>query len=67
MNIDERIGALTHSVQLLAQMHIDNEKAQAERSKKLDSQLSRMITAISKLADIANNHEDCTGDLENGK
>ncbi len=50
MNIDERIEALTHSVELLSQMHQDNEKT---------------YTRIFKqLADIVESHEGRISDLE---
>ena len=35
MNIDERIEALTQSVELLASIHADNEKRHADTQKRL--------------------------------
>jgi len=35
MNIDERIEALTQSVELLASIHADNEKRHADNEKRL--------------------------------
>lgn len=50
MTIDERIEALTQSVELLSQMHQDNEKTYAQIFK--------------QLADIAEPHEHRISDLE---
>ncbi len=50
MNIDERIEALTHSVELLSQMHQDNEKTYAK--------------LFNRLATIAEAHEERITDLE---
>ncbi|HWF45950.1 MAG TPA: hypothetical protein VG168_03005 [Bryobacteraceae bacterium] len=50
MNIDERIEALTHSVELLSQMHQDNEKTYA--------------TLFNQLAKIAESHEAPIRNLE---
>ena len=44
MTIDERIEALTHSVELLSQMHQDNEKTHAK--------------LFTQLAGIAESHEE---------
>jgi hypothetical protein len=45
MNIDERLEALTHSVELLAQMHRDNE----ERYEKRFADLTRIVAPIAQL------------------
>lgn len=42
MNIDERIEALTQSVELLASIHKDNEARAAER----DARLARLESAL---------------------
>jgi hypothetical protein len=42
MNIDERIEALTQSVELLASIHADNEKRHADNEKRL----ARMESAL---------------------
>ena len=57
MTIDERIEALTHSVELLSQMHQDNEKRYA-------NYFGTIADAIKRLTDIATNHEDRISDLE---
>jgi hypothetical protein len=53
MNIDERIEALTHGVELLSQMHQDNEKTYA--------------MLFNQLAKIAESHEARIRDLEGGR
>ncbi|HYW44545.1 MAG TPA: hypothetical protein VE959_16915 [Bryobacteraceae bacterium] len=60
MNIDdriekltERVDALTHSVELLATFHRDNEQ-----------RMGQMIDAITRLANIAGAHERRLTDLE---
>ena len=53
MTIDERIEALTQSVELLASFHKDNEQ-----------RMARMMDAITRLANIAVNHEERIEDLE---
>lgn len=58
MNIDQRIEALTHSVELLSQMHQDNEKRYA-------SYFGTIADAIKRLTDIAESHEARIRDLEN--
>jgi hypothetical protein len=52
MNIDERIEALTQSVELLARMHQDNEK--------------RYNRLFERLVSIAENHEGRIRRLEDG-
>ncbi len=58
MNIDERIEALTHSVELLSQMHQDNEKRHA-------SYFGAISDAITRLTDMAESHEQRIRELEN--
>ena len=50
MDIDQRIEALTHSVELFSQMHQDNEKTYAK--------------LFHQLATIAASHEGRISDLE---
>lgn len=42
MNIDERLEALTHSVELLAAMHKDNEEKSEKRMDATDKQIKRL-------------------------
>ena len=53
MNIDERLEALTHSVELLGSFHKDNEE-----------RMGRLVEAMTRLADIVANHERRIEDLE---
>jgi hypothetical protein len=57
MSLDERLEALTHSVELLAQMHQDNERKYEERFNKYDERFNKILDAIEKLAQIAESHE----------
>jgi hypothetical protein len=61
MTIDERLEALTQTVELIAQMHKDNELPMA-----------RMMQSITRLSTITavhdiDDHEHRLGDLENKK
>ena len=58
MTIDERIEALTHSVELLSQMHQNNEKRYTQL-------FGSIADAIQRLTRIAEDHEDRIRDLEN--
>ncbi len=42
MSPDERVEALTHSVELLASLHVDNEKRWAESIRRMESQQAQM-------------------------
>ena len=57
MDIDARIEALTQSVELIASLHKDLERQTAEH-------LARMADAITRLANIAEAHEQRIRDLE---
>ena len=50
MTIDERIGALTQSVELLSQMHQDNEK-------RYDRMFQRLLEMDARLIRIIEDHE----------
>lgn len=63
MTLDERLEALTQSVELLAQMHKDNEPL-----------LARMMQSITRLSNIVavhdihiDDHEHRLNDLEKGQ
>jgi di/tripeptidase len=64
MNLDERLEALTHTVELLAQMRIDDERKYEERFKKFEERFHRILDAIEKLAQIAESHERRLDGLE---
>lgn len=51
MNLDERIQALTQSVELLSRIHQDNEKRYELKFEFYDRLLERLVH-------IAENHED---------
>ena len=53
MSIDERLEALTQSVELLASLHRDNEKLMAQ-----------VLESIARLANVAAAHETRLNDLE---
>jgi hypothetical protein len=53
MNIDERLEALTHSVELLASFHKDNEQ-----------RLGQLMEAMTRLGNIVIAHEQRIEDLE---
>jgi methyl-accepting chemotaxis protein len=71
---EERVDALTQSVELLAAMHRDYEARADQRTEKLVASLEKVIAtmekmsgAVERLAHIALNHEQLIEDLENGK
>jgi hypothetical protein len=57
MTIDERIDALTHSVELLAQIHIDNERRMARN-------FARTNRYITQLALLVFDHEQRLRSIE---
>ena len=63
MNIDQRIEALTHSVELLSHMHQDNEKRYTEYFRVVSESLQTLTriaesheTPIRKLEGNGNDH-----------
>lgn len=58
MTIDERLEALTQTVELTAAMHRDNERAYEERSRATDQRLREIMESINALARIAGLHQD---------
>jgi flagellar capping protein FliD len=64
LTIDERIEALTHSVELLSQMHQDNERKYEERFARMETLLERIVGVQETLARIVNGHEQRITDLE---
>ena len=57
MNTDERIEALTQSLELLGHLQRDNEA-------RFDARFSKVIDAIEKLMTIATRHEERIERLE---
>jgi hypothetical protein len=74
MNIDERLEALTQTVELLAQMHKDNEKGMQrfsramERLSKRNVRLEGLVTEIAegtaRLLHVVEVHEQRISSLE---
>ena len=71
MTIDERLEALTQSLELVAHMQQAEGKRAAERDAKTDQRTDRILDLvekqagnIDKLAAIAHNHEQRIGRLE---
>jgi copper oxidase (laccase) domain-containing protein len=60
MNIDERLEALTHSVELLAAMHKDSEK----RMQRLEELVTDIAEGTARLLHVAQVHEQRINDLE---
>jgi enoyl-[acyl-carrier-protein] reductase (NADH) len=72
MTIDERLEALTQSLELVAHMQQAEEKRAAERDAKTDQRISRILDLvekqagnIDKLAALAHEHEQRIERLEN--
>jgi len=57
MTIDERIEALTQSVELLAQMHRDNERKYEERFTLLESLTERIVKVQEAVVHILDDHD----------
>jgi len=70
MNLDERLEALTHSVELLATMHKDSEK-RVEHNEKRMEHLEGLVTEIAegtaRLLHVVEVHEQRISDLENNQ
>jgi hypothetical protein len=64
MTIDERIEALTQSVELLAKMHEDNEKRYARMFRDSAVRLARLEELMDLLTHIAINHDGRIPKLE---
>ena len=71
MTIDERLEALTQSLELIAHMQQAEEKPAAERDAKTDQRISRILEMvekqagnIDKLAAIAHDHQQRIERLE---
>ena len=67
MTIDERLEALTHSVELLAGMHRDNERAIAQlsqRNERLEDLVTQIAEGTLRLLNAVEAHEQRISDLE---
>jgi hypothetical protein len=70
MNIDQRLEALTQSVELLAAMHKDTMLG-VEKLRKADSRLEKLVTEIAegtaRLLHAVESHEQRIADLEGNR
>ena len=67
MNIDERLAALTQSLELLASFHKDNEKRierLAEGHVQLESLVTQIAEGTARLLHVVEVHEHRISDLE---
>lgn len=60
MTIDERIEALTHSVELMASMQHDHERRFQQHD-------AKMVEILERLSRIIDDHETRLNDLEGGR
>jgi len=70
MNIDERLEALTHSVELLASMQRDTESRigqLAKNHKRLEQLATEIAEGTARLLRIVESHEQRISDLEQGQ
>jgi chromosome segregation ATPase len=74
MNIDERLEALTQTVELLAQMHKDNEQGMerfgremerlSERNARLEGLVTEIAEGTARLLHVVETHEQRINNLE---
>jgi len=57
MTIDERLEALTQTVELLAQMHRDNERANAQKFAALAESTTQLMDTMNRVGRILEIHE----------
>jgi hypothetical protein len=67
MNIEQKLEALTQTVELLARMHVDHEREYHERSVRTDERLGQLMDTMNRLANIVEADEQRLDDLENGE
>ena len=65
MNIDKRLEALAQSLELLAAMHKDHERANEQGFAELRRLFAETGQFINSLAHVAQNHEQRLDNLEN--
>jgi hypothetical protein len=64
MTLDERLEALTHSVELLASMHEDAQKRSEDFQKQMTVFAAQIRDAVARLANIAAAHEERLDDRQ---
>jgi hypothetical protein len=72
VTIDERLEALTHTVELLAQMHLNRDREyqvrferNEERFQRNEERLAQLMDTMNRLGRIIAIHEQRLDDLEN--
>jgi hypothetical protein len=64
MTVDERIEALTQSLELLASLHRDREETSAKRSAETDEKMAQLADTMNQLGTIVIAHEKRLDRLE---
>ncbi len=64
MSVEQKLEALTQTVELLARMHVDHEKEYHQRSVRSDERLAQLMEAMTRLTNVVEAHEDRMDDLE---
>lgn len=64
MNIDQRLEALTQSVELLASFHRDIEIALKKQSEDLNAKLDKLAAIVAPIAQLVLDHEHRLNRLE---
>ena len=64
MTIDERLEALTHTVELLAQMHLDRDREYQLRFQRNEERLRQLMDAMNRLGRIIEIDEQRLDDME---
>jgi hypothetical protein len=64
LTIDERLEALTHTVELLAQMHLDRDREYQLRFQRNEERLRQLMDAMNRLGRIIEIDEQRLDDME---
>jgi hypothetical protein len=64
MDIEQKLEALTQTVELLARMHVDHEREYHERSVRTDDRLAQLMETMNRLANIVEAEDQRLDDLE---
>ena len=64
MSIDERLEAITRNLELLASIQRDNERRESQRFLALTEKIEQLSDAVTRLVQVADNHEDRIHALE---
>jgi hypothetical protein len=67
MDIEQKLEALTQTVELLARMHVDHEREYHERSVRTDDRLAQLMETMNRLANIVEAEDQRLDDLESGQ